>query len=523
MTTTTAPPQTAPALNQILVELAGVTDRLMTAVCAASESDVRMATAGAVLAATDRLTASAVEVLSKVSHRGVIDDEGLSTSTWLMTFGQRTVADERMLAATVERLADMPTVWEWFRTGALSWPAVRGIVAAVRNLTREQRRWVDATLADDPERFGRLDAEDRVATAADLADQARPDLHREREQRAQEREYVRWQKDFDGSSQGQFALNAENTAILEEAIENIKRQHAAAKTAEDRDSHGGRDDEADEASEPAQEPAASDHSDGHDHDHHDDDDEVGGRDGYMQRQSWTNAQALVALCKQRLGRIGGTAPTPARPSMVIVADLAALTGNGDGVGSATAQLLTRGGRSPVRLTPAAARRLACDANLRMVFADGHEILGSADPYANVSPALRAALIARDGGCRFPGCHHPPQLCDNHHVISRTDGGPTILENLALECPAHHHAIHDGQWAATLHPDGTMTYTRHGITLTTYPRAAKRYTPARPPPRGRPRRRPPNTRGNTTNTTYTTKTPTKPPPPCPAPESSDLPF
>lgn len=72
---------------------------------------------------------------------------------------------------------------------------MRGIVAAVRNLTREQRRWVDDTLAADA-RFDRLDAEDRVATVTDLADQARPDLHRDREQRAREREYVRWQKDL---------------------------------------------------------------------------------------------------------------------------------------------------------------------------------------------------------------------------------------------------------------------------------------------------------------------------------------
>ena len=26
-----------------------------------------------------------------------------------------------------------------------------------------------------------------------------------------------------------------------------------------------------------------------------------------------------------------------------------------------------------------------------------------------------ALIARDGGCSFPGCAHPPQYCERHHV------------------------------------------------------------------------------------------------------------
>jgi hypothetical protein len=516
MQTTIAPPQ---ALDGILTDLAGVTDRLVAAVCAGGE--VRMATAGAVLAATDRLTAGVVEVLSNVSHRGVIADEGITAGTWLRTFGDRTVADERMLANTAERLADMPNVRDWFLGGALSWATVRGIVDAVRNLTREQRRWVDESLAADPERFLRLDADDRVWAVADLADQARPDLHREREQRAREREYLRWQKGFDGSSQGEFALNAENTAILEEAVENIKRQHAAKTTDVDRSHHSDR---GRGETDTTQERAAS--GSDHTHDHHhaddthaaddgfeDDDDDggVGGRDGYMRRQSWTNAQALIAMCRQRLDRIGGTAPTPARASMIVIADLAALLGNGDGVGSATAQLLMRGGRSPVRLTPAAAQRLACDASLRLVFTDGHEILGSADPYATVSPALRAALIARDGGCRFPGCHHPPQLCENHHLVPRSEGGPTTLSNLALECPAHHHAIHDGQWAATLHPDGTMTYTRRGVTLTSQPRATKRMRPPTPPPGGRPTRRQPEP--------AKTETPTGPPPP----QDDDLPF
>ena len=26
-----------------------------------------------------------------------------------------------------------------------------------------------------------------------------------------------------------------------------------------------------------------------------------------------------------------------------------------------------------------------------------------------------ALIARDGGCSFPGCAHPPQYCERHHI------------------------------------------------------------------------------------------------------------
>ena len=36
----------------------------------------------------------------------------------------------------------------------------------------------------------------------------------------------------------------------------------------------------------------------------------------------------------------------------------------------------------------------------------------------------AALIARDGGCSFPGCDRAPEWSERHHVIPWIDGGPT---------------------------------------------------------------------------------------------------
>jgi hypothetical protein len=110
----------AEAVTQVLADLAAVTDRLLGVVTAASPDAVGMATAGSILASTDRLTAATVQVLSGVTQRGVMADEGLSVGAWLRAFADRTVADERMLAATVERLADMPTVREWFLSGGLS-------------------------------------------------------------------------------------------------------------------------------------------------------------------------------------------------------------------------------------------------------------------------------------------------------------------------------------------------------------------------------------------------------------------
>ena len=42
-----------------------------------------------------------------------------------------------------------------------------------------------------------------------------------------------------------------------------------------------------------------------------------------------------------------------------------------------------------------------------------------------------ALIARDGGCSFPGCAHPPAWCDRHHILDWIHGGPTDLDNLTF--------------------------------------------------------------------------------------------
>jgi hypothetical protein len=173
--------------------------------------------------------------------------------------------------------------------------------------------------------------------------------------------------------------------------------------------------------------------------------------------------------------------------MLAIVDIDALTTNPDGVGSATAQLFTRTTRGPIELTPAAAQRLACDATLRYVLVDGAIPLGVTAAEPKVSVTLRAALIARDGGCRFPACHQPVDLCENHHVIPKAHGGATTLDNLILICLAHHHAVHDSGWASRLHPDGTATFTRRGVTITSLPRRDRRFTPSRPPPTGRPTR------------------------------------
>ena len=60
-----------------------------------------------------------------------------------------------------------------------------------------------------------------------------------------------------------------------------------------------------------------------------------------------------------------------------------------------------------------------------------------------------ALIARDGGCSFPGCQHPPEWCERHHIVAWADGGPTDLDNLTLLCRYHHHQFLARGWTCRL--------------------------------------------------------------------------
>lgn len=56
------------------------------------------------------------------------------------------------------------------------------------------------------------------------------------------------------------------------------------------------------------------------------------------------------------------------------------------------------------------------------------------------------------GC-FPGCSHPPEWCERHHLTAWIDGGATNLDNLTLVCRYHHHQFQTRGWACRLNIDG----------------------------------------------------------------------
>jgi hypothetical protein len=98
------------------------------------------------------------------------------------------------------------------------------------------------------------------------------------------------------------------------------------------------------------------------------------------------------------------------------------------------------------LGPAAARRLACDANIIPVVLGTHSEpieLGRAT-YV-VTEALRRLLVLRDRGCAHPGCTRRANRTHAHHIHHWSNGGHTELNNLVLLCRYHHHLVHHGGW------------------------------------------------------------------------------
>jgi hypothetical protein len=64
-----------------------------------------------------------------------------------------------------------------------------------------------------------------------------------------------------------------------------------------------------------------------------------------------------------------------------------------------------------------------------------------------------ALIARDAGCSFPGCTHPPSWCDRHHIRDWIAGGLTNLDNMTLLCRYHHTHFMQKGWTCRMSMDG----------------------------------------------------------------------
>ena len=238
---------------------------------------------------------------------------------------------------------------------------MRGILAAVKHVPVAGRIEIDALLGDHVDALANADPDRLVELAEDEAARLRPDLTLAREDRAIRQNFLAIQGRLDGGSQIYGQADAESTATLVEALDSVA-----------------------------------------DAPHHPD---LGGPSRAQQR-----FDALLHLCEASLA---GGAETRPRPRLIATLDVAAL-----GTDQALRVLHGLTGR-PARLSRVAADSMLCDATIVPVLTEKGRPIAVGDAATPVTGKLRSALVARDGGCRFPGCHAPASWADGHGSLNQS--------------------------------------------------------------------------------------------------------
>jgi hypothetical protein len=160
----------------------------------------------------------------------------------------------------------------------------------------------------------------------------------------------------------------------------------------------------------------------------------------------SNAEAVVAVADAALAHEGEGRTGGERYQVVVHADEAALSHDGDGGCE-----LEDGSALAVETT----RRLSCDAS---VVRDGRKS-------RTIPPALRRALRARDGGCRFPGCENR-RFVDAHHVtigpkVARRRSETSCCSAAAIIAPCTKAATASTATAASSIPGAASSKPSHG--------------------------------------------------------------
>lgn len=142
------------------------------------------------------------------------------------------------------------------------------------------------------------------------------------------------------------------------------------------------------------------------------------------------ADGLIQLCTAyAAGQLTGGRE---RPTVLITIDADSFNGASNEPG-----VTAHGDRIPAHIV----RRLAEQANLQRLIHAGTQILDLGREVRYATDSQYRALLARDGGCRVPGCHIPAAWCEVDHLVAWEDGGATDLSNMVLWCSHHHHEKH----------------------------------------------------------------------------------
>ena len=181
----------------------------------------------------------------------------------------------------------------------------------------------------------------------------------------------------------------------------------------------------------------------------------------------TNIDALAMIVESFMEHGASTRNGGDRYQIVINADANVLSGD-DPSGPGICEL--DGGPA---LAPETVRRLACDASIVIIGADGERrVIQDGAKAPAIPAATRRAIRRRDKGCRFPGCS-ARAFTNIHHLTHRAKGGSNDHHNLLELCRHHHRLVHEGGW--------NIETDQHGHVLATRPNgdALREPPPAQP--------------------------------------------
>jgi hypothetical protein len=196
---------------------------------------------------------------------------------------------------------------------------------------------------------------------------------------------------------------------------------------------------------------------------------------HRQRDERTPAQqrldALTHVCRQYLSNQAGGGN---RPHVLVLVDEPTLAGEAVGLVSTD---------SGVRLSPAAAHRIACDAFVSEARVDPatSAVLDLGRAKRTFTPEQYRAIVAQYPTCVGLGCHVPASECTLHHIDWWTRGGFTDLANGAPVCAHDHRLLHEHGWRIERdYETGVITWFMRDGTVagTSEPRGPTRRIPIR---------------------------------------------
>jgi hypothetical protein len=144
---------------------------------------------------------------------------------------------------------------------------------------------------------------------------------------------------------------------------------------------------------------------------------------------------VIRLAGECLAAGGASTAWTERFAVTVTIDAEVLAGHRRGTG-----VLADG--TPI--AAATVRRSLPDARLEGLLLDAGRPMSLGRSVRLATRAQRRALLARDGGCAFPGCCRTKGL-RAHHVVDWLRGGPTDVTNMVLLCQRHHTLLHKGEF------------------------------------------------------------------------------